>query len=204
MFGVIAVAPAVATLYFFVFWSWFGFWRRHPALTYAMMLGSFVGFAIAVVVVRDVVLAPAIAMPAPVRAVGWMLAALATIVGTIADRQIGFRVRSFMPFFDGGGPIHLETAGAYGIVRHPIYATGIAFQLGVFLVTGYLAVAASCAVFALGAQWFTRREEAALRELLADPRAYDAYRKRVPRLLPYPRRRHRTAPPEPPPPPGTV
>jgi len=57
------------------------------------------------------------------------------VFGTVADRQIG--LRSFMPFLDDDGRIQLKTTGAYGVVRHPIYASGIGFQLGVLLVTGF-------------------------------------------------------------------
>lgn len=185
--AVIAIVPAIATVYFFVFWTWFAFWRRHVVLTYAMLLGSFFGFALAVALARDTFLSGRIDMPPAVRTLAWVFVIAVCIVGTIADRQIGFRVRSFMPFFETNGSIELVTTGAYGIVRHPIYATGIAFQLGVFFATGYVAIAASCVVFALGAQWFTRREEERLVELLADPSAYEDYRKRVPRLLPWPR-----------------
>ena len=44
------------------------------------------------------------------------------VLGFAADRQIGIRVRLFTPFFDRHGRIELKTTGAYGIVRHPIYA----------------------------------------------------------------------------------
>jgi len=62
-----------------------------------------------------------------------------------------------MPFFDEHGRIELKTTGAYGVVRHPIYAAGSGIQLGAFLVTGYQAVFVAWAVFTLGALWFTRQ-----------------------------------------------
>src|SRR5689334_15385004 len=79
------------------------------------------------------------------------LVVIANVLGMVADRQIGLRVRSFTPFFEAQGRIQLRTTGAYGIVRHPIYAAGVCFQVGVFLASGYWAVAASCVVFTLGA-----------------------------------------------------
>jgi protein-S-isoprenylcysteine O-methyltransferase Ste14 len=179
----IAILPAGATLYFFVFWTWFDFWRRHPALTLTMMLGTFVGLGIAIAV-TDIAFRYAVAMPLPARVAGWLVIAAVTVFGTIADRQIGFRVRTFMPFFDDAGRIELKTTGAYGIVRHPIYASGIGFQLGVFLVTGYLAILTSCLVFTLGAIWFTRQEERRLVQLLDDPTEYERYRARVGGLFP--------------------
>jgi protein-S-isoprenylcysteine O-methyltransferase Ste14 len=182
--AIAAIVPAVATVYFWVFWTGFGFWRRHRALTYLMMLGSLGGTIVAAVVWRDWLLGTAVDVPVIARVVGWALAAFAFGFGTIADRQIGIHVRSFAPFFEEAGRIELKTSGAYGVVRHPIYAAGIWFQLGTAIATGYLAVAIACAVLTLGALWFTRQEERRLIPLLTDPEAYAAYRARVPALFP--------------------
>lgn len=108
----------------------------------------------------------------------------AFVFACVADRQIGFRVRSFAPFFDQDGRIDLKTTGAYGVVRHPIYSAGIGYQLAVLVVTGYLAVAVACVVFTVGAIWFTRQEEQHLKELLDDPAEYGRYCERVPALFP--------------------
>lgn len=185
--AILAIVPAIATVYFYAFWTAFSFWRRHRVLTYTFMLGTIGGFAVAVVLLRAHVLALGVAMPPLVQALGWLLVTIACGFGFFADRQIGFRVRSFAPFFDDHGRIELVTTGAYGVVRHPIYASGIWFQLGTLLVTGSLAVAFACAVLTAGALWFTRQEERRLVELLADPTAYDRYRARVPALFPWPR-----------------
>jgi len=191
-----AVIPAGAPLYFFLFWRWFDYWRKRPLRTYALMFGTLIGFGAGAVELRRFVLAPRVAMPFWIQAAGWILMALALVLGFVADRQIGIRVRSFMPFFEEHGRIELETTCAYGVVRHPIYAAGIYYQLGAFLVTGYVAVAAACAVFALGAMWFTRQEERRLLPLLDDPAAYQRYRERVPALFPFirPRPGRRRAP----------
>jgi protein-S-isoprenylcysteine O-methyltransferase Ste14 len=182
-----AVIPAGATLYFPVFWRWFEVWRRHPLLTYAMMFGTLLALGVAVYLLRGAVFRVAVAFPLPVRVAGWALVAAALGLGSVADRQLGLRVRSFAPFFEDGARIALVTTGAYAVVRHPIYAAGLWYQLGAFLVTGQLAVAAAGLVFGLGALWFTRQEERRLVERLDDPGAYARYRARVPALLPWPR-----------------
>jgi protein-S-isoprenylcysteine O-methyltransferase Ste14 len=184
-----AILPAGATFYFFVFWRWFETWRKHRVLTYSMIFGTFAGLTVAVYVLRRFVFDLRIGFPVWVQAAGWVLVAVVNVLGFVADRKIGFRVRSFTPFFERHGRIELKTTGAYGVVRHPIYAAGIGYQLAVFLVTGYVAVALAFVVFALGALWFTRQEEQHLMELLADPEEYRRYRDRVPALLPLPRRR---------------
>jgi protein-S-isoprenylcysteine O-methyltransferase Ste14 len=180
--ALIATLPAAATLYFFVFWRWFDFWRKHQAATYTFMFATF--GAVGVAGHLSGALEHSLAMPLLLQVAGWLLIAAATIFGTVADRQIGFRVRSFTPFFEDQGRIELKTTGAYAVVRHPIYASGIAFQLGAFLATGVLAVAAACAVFTLGALWFTRQEERRLVELLDDLAEYERYRARVGGLFP--------------------
>lgn len=188
LLALIAIVPAAATLYFFLFWRWFHYWRKHRVQVLSMMLGMIGGFGAAVWLLRAHVFAHRLAVPSGVQAAGWVLLAVVTVFGTVADRQIGFRVRSFTPFFDDDGRIELKTTGAYGVVRHPIYASGIGFQLAVFLITGYLAVAAALVIFAAGALWFTRQEEHRLMSLLDDPSEYVRYRARVPALLPWLRR----------------
>jgi len=182
--ALVAIVPAAATPYFAVFWTWFELWRRHRIATYAMMLGTISATTAAVVIERDVVLAIQLPLMPVARAFGWMGMALACALGVVADRQLGLHVRSFAPFFDPDEKIVLRTTGAYGIVRHPIYAAGIWFQVGAFLATGYVAVAIACAVLTLGALWFTREEERRLIERLEDPDAYARYRERVPALFP--------------------
>lgn len=184
---VTAIVPAAASLYFAVFWHWFTFWRRHRALTYTMLFGILIAAAIAIYAARDWLVAARFDPQAPIVVVGWLLIVAACTLGFVADRQIGIRVRSFAPLFDAAGRIELVTTGAYGIVRHPIYASGVYYQLGVFFVTGVYAVAGAALVLGLGALWFTRQEERRLRELLADPTEYDRYRARVPALVPWPR-----------------
>jgi protein-S-isoprenylcysteine O-methyltransferase Ste14 len=182
--AILAIAPASVPLYFWLFWSKFDFFRRHPALAYTLMLGVLGGGIAAAIVLREPLLSVGVAMPVAVRVLGWIVIAAAMLFGTIADRQIGFRVRAFVPFFEDGGRIELVTSGAYRVVRHPIYASGLWFQVGVALVTGYAAVAIACLIFTLGALWFTRQEERRLVTLLADPTEYDRYRAKVPALFP--------------------
>jgi protein-S-isoprenylcysteine O-methyltransferase Ste14 len=184
---VLAVAPAAATPWFVLFWTGFRFWRRHLGMTLLAAVAVIGGFTTAVVLLRAPLRAPTVPMPPGAAIAGWLLVAASFVLAVVADRQIGLRVRSFLPYFETQGRIDLVTTGAYGVVRHPIYAGGIYYQLGLFLVTGSVAVLAACALLTAGAFWFTRQEERRLRELLADPAAYDRYRARVPALFPFPR-----------------
>lgn len=173
------------TVWFFVFWSWFDFWRNHRALAYAAIAFTLFGTGIpAYVFEHRTWFGGPLDIPVAARAAGWGIIALATILGSVADRQLGLRVRSFTPFFTKQGHIELKTTGAYGFVRHPIYTAGRMFQFGIFLVTGYPSVLYAWIVFGLGSIWFSRQEEKRLIELLDDPHEYERYRERVPALFP--------------------
>jgi protein-S-isoprenylcysteine O-methyltransferase Ste14 len=180
-----AVLPAGATFYFFIFWRWFDHWRRHQVATYVLVGATFVALGVGAYLLRASLLALAIVPPAWLQAAGWAVLACSSGLGFVADRQIGLRVRSFTPFFEERGRLTLRTSGAYAVVRHPIYASGIGYQLGALLVTGSLPVAIALAIFALGAAWFTRQEEQRLVALLDDPTEYERYRARVPALIPW-------------------
>jgi protein-S-isoprenylcysteine O-methyltransferase Ste14 len=179
-----AILPAGATFYFFAFWRWFDFFRKHRVLTYAFFLGTFVVLGAAVESFRSFTFAAQLVMPLWAQWIGGAVLVASTLFGTLADRQIGLHVRTFAPFFEKRGRIELQTTGAYGVVRHPIYAAGSWFQLGAFLIAGYPSVLVSWLIFTLGALWFTRQEETRLMQLLDDPRAYERYRERVPALFP--------------------
>ncbi|MBV8763033.1 MAG: hypothetical protein JO257_37450 [Deltaproteobacteria bacterium] len=188
-----ALFPAIATPFFFVFWRWIDVWRRHRAAI-AVILATVVGAWTALLIAcRASLLAPAIAMPVALRGVGWVLAAASFVLSVVADRQLGLRVRAGLPLLEEGGRIRLRTGGAYAVVRHPIYAAGIYYQVAMFLVTGKLTIAVACAVMTVGALWFTRQEERRLAAAVDDAAAYAAYRSRVGRLVPRVTRRAATS-----------
>jgi hypothetical protein len=107
IFAATAILPAAATIYFFVFWRWFDHRRRHRVAAHAMMFGTFVVIGAATYLLRGVVFAIRVDVPMPVQVIGWVIVAIAMAVGFWADRQIGFRVRSFTPFFERGERIRL-------------------------------------------------------------------------------------------------
>jgi protein-S-isoprenylcysteine O-methyltransferase Ste14 len=188
LLGLSGIAQAAATIFFAAFWLGFDYWRRHRVAAYTMIFGTLIGFTAIVWWQRAWVLQWRADLPAWVQGIGVVVLAISCAFAFVADRQLGFHIRSFAPYFVDE-KIALRTTGAYAVVRHPIYAGGIAWQLGVLLVTGYAAVGAATLVFGLGALWFTRQEERRLIGALEDPGAYDRYRARVPRLLPWPRPR---------------
>jgi protein-S-isoprenylcysteine O-methyltransferase Ste14 len=184
----LAISPmAAAPVLFGLFWAGFAWWRRHRLTTYLMFAAVLAAFGYAAHELRAELFGGQLALPAYAPAIGWLLVAVTFAFALVADRQLGLHVRSFGPFFAAEGRIELLTTGAYGVVRHPLYAAGIGYQLGVFLISSLPAVALACAWFTLGALWFTRQEEKRLITLLADPTEYDRYRARVPALLPWPR-----------------
>lgn len=47
-------------------------------------------------------------MPTPVHVFGWVLVVTLTVFGLVADRQIGWHVRSMGPYFEPNGQIDLQ------------------------------------------------------------------------------------------------
>ena len=74
--------------------------------------------------------------------------------------------------------------GPYRIVRHPIYTGIIAAAIALALVKGTVIALAGALLAAFGFWVKARLEEGFLREQLG-AEAYDAYRRRVPMLLPF-------------------
>lgn len=82
------------------------------------------------------------------------------------------------PIDDG----RLIDSGVYGVVRHPIYTGGIAAALGWGLATASPAALVAAALLGAFLDLKARREEA---WLLAAYPAYEAYRARVRKLVPF-------------------
>jgi protein-S-isoprenylcysteine O-methyltransferase Ste14 len=183
-----ALLPAGTSLNFFAFWPWYEFWRTRRTLWLAMFGAFTVLGAAAALALRQWTFVRW-HLPLAAQVGGWALFAAAFVLASVADRQIGWRVRSFVPHFEAHERIGLITTGAYGVVRHPIYAACTYIQLAAFLITGYPSALVAMAVFGGGALWYTRREEERTTALLADPDEYARYRERVPALVPWLRRR---------------
>ncbi|HTT82141.1 MAG TPA: isoprenylcysteine carboxylmethyltransferase family protein [Rhizomicrobium sp.] len=79
---------------------------------------------------------------------------------------------------------HIVDTGPYGIVRHPIYTGLITSVFATALMKGTLAAVFGAAIMTVGFWIKARLEERFLREQLGAD-AYDAYRRRVPMLLPF-------------------
>lgn len=186
--GLLALAPP---LYFFVLWKCLAFWRGHKWLAWGMIWGTFALVAAAVIALRQWTFGWWVDLPTAIQAIGWAMIAAAVAVVQLAQRQIGFRTRTFAPLLEPAGRIELRTTGPYGFVRHPIYAAGSAGVLGAFLASGYPAVLVAWLTFTGATPWFARREEEALMAAIDDPRAYERYRRAVPALIPTRRRRPR-------------
>jgi protein-S-isoprenylcysteine O-methyltransferase Ste14 len=79
---------------------------------------------------------------------------------------------------------HIVDTGPYGIVRHPIY-TGILLAVyATAAAKGTVLGLSGALLFTVGLRMKARLEEDWLREELG-PDAYDAYRRRVPALIPF-------------------
>lgn len=79
---------------------------------------------------------------------------------------------------------HIVDTGPYGIARHPIYSGIILAAIGTAIIKGTVFAIAGALLATLGFWIKARLEEGFLREELG-AEAYDAYRRRVPMLVPF-------------------
>ena len=115
---------------------------------------------------------------AALAAIGTVVALSGAAVAVWAGRTLG---PSFTPFPRPADEALLVERGPYGVVRHPVYAAGVVFFVGLSLLAGVVSLMATVA---LAATWAlkARVEE---RHLRARFPGYDAYSRRVRwRLLP--------------------
>jgi protein-S-isoprenylcysteine O-methyltransferase Ste14 len=75
-------------------------------------------------------------------------------------------------------------SGPYAIVRHPIYTGLLLALIATAIVRGTVAALVGVALLTIGLWMKARLEETWLRQQLG-PEAYDAYRRRVPMLVPF-------------------
>ena len=113
------------------------------------------------------------------RAAGIALIATSIALFAWAKRVLG---RSFTPFPRPVDDATLCTTGAYGIARHPIYASLIVFAAG-WAILWRSPEGAACALLLLACfDLKSRREELWLERKYA---GYAAYRERVKRFFPF-------------------
>jgi len=79
---------------------------------------------------------------------------------------------------------HIVDSGPYGIVRHPIYTGIILAAIALAIVKGTVIAIVGALLLTLGFWVKARLEEGFLRKQLGE-KSYDAYRRRVPMLLPF-------------------
>jgi protein-S-isoprenylcysteine O-methyltransferase Ste14 len=84
-------------------------------------------------------------------------------------------------------PNRLVDEGAYGVVRHPLYAGLLLLAVGTVAAHPSVAVAAGAVGLVAGIALKMRREERAMAAAFGP--AWDAYRRRVPAIVPRRRRR---------------
>ena len=122
---------------------------------------------------------PIAVWPDAARALGLALTAAGSIVLACGMRRLG---RALTPFPEPAAGGALVTSGVYGYVRHPIYSGLSLAALGWALAHGDAARLALSAVLFVFFDLKARGEERRLRRAYPE---YDAYARRVRRLLPW-------------------
>jgi protein-S-isoprenylcysteine O-methyltransferase Ste14 len=157
--------------------------RRMGLLTYVVPLVTWVPVAAVIYGSRDVLLAYAVEIPLVLRVTGTVLLLTGTLLHLWTARLLGLRGITGMLEVSTAENSTLVTDGIFSVVRHPTYLAHTVMFLGVFLTTGFLAVGALTLLDLVIVNTIIIPLEE--RELLARFGAdYEAYRKRVSRIMP--------------------
>ena len=176
-------------LYWPVIHGFVRFWRRvGPRVTFLVVLTATALGALGLFQVRGYFLAVEFGTNWLVVAAGAVCLGVAGRLRAVLHRDVTNRLLAGVPELDlTGAPQPLVRTGLYARVRHPRYAQLWLVLLGYALITNYLSTYLLWLLWLPAAYVITMLEE---RELVARfGRAYEDYRREVPRFLP--RRRHR-------------
>ncbi|MGW8266749.1 MAG: methyltransferase family protein [Longimicrobiales bacterium] len=179
---IVGLPPAI------VFWLLIhplvGFWRRiRMGVAYSVLAAVCVLLGVFIFDRRDALLGEDLGTSRVLLSVGAVLYALSAWISVLTRRQLDLRAFAGVPELSesGAGSVLLQK-GVYGVVRHPRYLSVIigtaGFAMFVNFVGGYLVVLGSIPALFL-VIFFEERELAA--RFGAD---YEAYRARVPAMVP--------------------
>jgi protein-S-isoprenylcysteine O-methyltransferase Ste14 len=159
------------------------FFRKLGILTYLMPLLTWLPVAYLVYQGRGLLIHYRIGMPFVVQIVGALLLLFGTLLHIWTGRLLGIWGLMGLPEVSPKTKGELVARGPFALVRHPTYLAHTSIFLGVFLITGVIAVgfvtlldfiAVNVAIVSL--------EEREL--IMRFGRVYEEYMKRVPRLFP--------------------
>jgi protein-S-isoprenylcysteine O-methyltransferase Ste14 len=153
-------------------------WRQHGAYQMATMAGVFLLFVV-----------PSLPVVQPqlwtiVEPMGWLLLALTFLTFAFAWWARITMGRLWNGLISVNADHHIIDTGPFAIVRHPIYTAIIAAAFFLAIDLGTIAALAGAVMFALAFWMKASLEEVFLRKTLG-PQDYDAYRRRVPMLVPF-------------------
>lgn len=161
-----------------------GFWRRVGfGWAYLAGFGVYVATAWVAWRYREWFLAVDFGPSRATLVAGVALAIAAAVLRRLWHRQLSIKTLFGLPeLAPHRHPPRLLTEGAYAWVRHPRYVEVIVGVLGYALISNYLAAYGAAALVALGILILIPLEEREMAERFGA--AYDAYRARVPALVP--------------------
>jgi protein-S-isoprenylcysteine O-methyltransferase Ste14 len=165
-----------------------GFFRKLGIITYLMPPLTWLPVAYLIYKGRSVLIHYRIGMPFVVQIAGVLLLFLGLLLHIWTGRLLGIWGLIGLPEVSPKIKGELVARGPFGLVRHPTYLAHTSIFLGVFLVTGVIAVGFLALLdFAAVNVAIIPLEE---RELIARfGSTYEEYMKRVPRLFPMKSRR---------------
>lgn len=153
-------------------------WRQHGAYQIATLAAVFLLF----VVPSLPVVQPQLWISG--EPIGWLLFALTFLIFAFAWWARITMGRLWNGLISVNADHHIIDTGPFALVRHPIYTAIIAAAFLLAIDLGTLAALAGAVMFAVAFWMKASLEEVFLRKALG-PQDYDAYRRRVPMLVPF-------------------
>lgn len=162
------------------------FWRRIGVWTYGIVFLEWLPIGFTIYVIQDVFLFYQTEFSTPFVILGLVLIALAIILHGWTAKLIGFRATigyTELKPDTQPGKRHLVTSGPFSVVRHPSYWAHIAIDVGLYLITGIVALGVIAVIDLIIIDFFvTRLEDNELVDRFGE--RYRDYQKSKPRFFP--------------------
>lgn len=154
----VALGTIVIPVQFLLLWKFLGFWKKHVALFYVMLVFLYTLVLAAFYLFNRLWIYWFFPFPIQLQIFGLLIFLLGGFVVRLAQSTITLPVRLFYPLLKGE-KIHLRTDGFYRYLRHPMYAVFPWMILGVLFYTGQLILLPIVLLLFVTRKWYAVQEE---------------------------------------------
>ncbi len=160
------------------------FWRRLGVWSYLVVFLEWLPAAYAIYLWQEVILRHEVRIPAPVLVLGAISVAAGLVLHAWTAKLLGIKATiGYAELKTQNDKQNLMTSGPFSVVRHPSYVAHTLIFVGIFMITGVIAVGITALADFLIAYFITMELEE--RELIHRfGNQYREYQMRVPKFFP--------------------